>query len=68
MKAHRAARRAAAGEPWQAIAARLEREYPERWGLPAPRVVARISDVDDGLLIEARWSCDERERWDGGWE
>ena len=52
--------RAVAGaEPWRAAARRLEREYPERWGRPAPRVVIRTAD-DDGF-VEAGWSCDERE-------
>jgi len=32
-------------EPWEAIAHRLEQDYPERWGRAAPRGVMRDPDL-----------------------
>ena len=34
-------------ESWQAIARRLEHEYPERWSLREPRTVDRDVDGED---------------------
>jgi hypothetical protein len=40
-------------EPWQAAAYRLARDVPERWMLPAVRVVDRDVELDD----ELRWDA-----------
>jgi hypothetical protein len=32
-------------EPWQAIARRLESDYPEHWGMRPPRLVVRDADL-----------------------